>query len=207
MLGLNMLYLQDNNKSISKNDIGQKFIKITTANFEYDGEYFLDIMGKYIDKSESKNCIFEVNELIWQYLLDKTDTFKSKQFEEVLYDFSDEDDLQEAIEIYYAAFPTLSSLRRIIPRIPDGSVQAAANAKVIKHIKIHSNHPHPSINEETEQYVKIGKRKKVIINSINNDRKKYFLSLSFTNIIFFSQGQSLTCGFIKDIFLKITVKK
>lgn len=184
MLGLNMLYLQDNNKSISKNDIGQKFIKITTANFEYDGEYFLDIMGKYIDKSESKNCIFEVNELIWQYLLDKTDTFKSEQFKEVLYDFSDEDDLQEAIEIYYAAFPTLSSLRRIVPRIPDSSLQAAANGMVVDILSQYIN-SNGGIEKLSEELAEIQLIYSLIIGRCENDNEvdSYLQKLKDTKII------------------------
>ena len=184
MIGLNMLYLQDNNKSISKNDIGQKFIKITTANFEYDGEYFLDIMGKYIDKSESKNCIFEVNELIWQYLLDKTDTFKSEQFKEVLYDFSDEDDLQEAIEIYYAAFPTLSSLRRIVPRIPDSSLQAAANGMVVDILSQYIN-SNGGIEKLSEELAEIQLIYSLIIGRCENDNEvdSYLQKLKDTKII------------------------
>ena len=184
MLGLNMLYLQDNNKSISKNDIGQKFIKSTNKNFKYDGEDFLDIMGKYKDQSESKNCNFEVNELIWQYLLDKTDTFKSEQFEEVLYDFSDEDDLQEAIEIYYAAFPTLSSLRRIVPRIPDSSLQAAANGMVVDILSQYIN-SNGGIEKLSEELAEIQLIYSLIIGRCENDNEvdSYLQKLKDTKII------------------------
>lgn len=135
MLEVNMLYIQDNAKSIKASDIGKRFIKLNISNekFPYDGEDFPSVMGMYKDgKNKSDNCTFEVNELIWQYLQDNNGPRKKEDLEEVLYNLNNADDLEEAIQTYYNVFPTLSSLRRIVPRVPYDSVQAIANAKVIE---------------------------------------------------------------------------
>lgn len=208
MLGLNMLYLQDNNKSISKDDIGRKFINKdteTAGTFNYDGESFPDIMGKYTDNSENKNCAFEVNELIWQYLLDKTDNFKREEFKEVLYDFSDTDDLKEAIEIFYAAFPTLSSLRRIVPRIPDGIVQTAANQIVVDILGQYIE-SEGGIEELSEELAEIQLIYSLIIGRCENDHEvdSYLQKLKDTKII---EGGSYPGSIIGELYRYAENKK
>lgn len=104
-----------NIESIKPNDIDRNFISLNDPDkIDYDGE---EIEGggvldhKYQDSQ--RTCTFEIKELVWHYL--------EEQEKNLLYDFTTVDDVKEAIECWYKAFPKneISSLTRILPRIPD----------------------------------------------------------------------------------------
>lgn len=69
------------------------------------------------------NCTFEIKELVWHYLEEKEGGF--------LYNFTDIDDVEDAIECWYNSFPKneVSSLTRVLPRIPDPTpkIQSVVN--------------------------------------------------------------------------------
>lgn len=121
-----------NIESIKPADIDKNFISLNDPeSIDYDGEKIEG--GGVLDKKyqdHDRTCTFEIKELVWHYLEEK---------ENILYDFTDIDDVKTAIECWYKAFPKneISSLARILPRIPEPipDIQGVVNEFVKKKLK------------------------------------------------------------------------
>lgn len=130
MVSQNMLAIQNNGIEVPIDEI-EKDDFLDLKNSEkilYDEETFEN--GAVINKKYAY-CTFEINELIWQYIIDNKIKLK-KGTRKILNDLVGEKSVRNAIDDYYKTFPTLSSLRRVIPRIPCADDQATANDKVIQ---------------------------------------------------------------------------
>lgn len=122
-----------NIESINPNDIDKNFISLNDPkSIDYDGEKIEGggvLPQKYQDSQ--RTCTFEIKELVWHYL--------EEQEKNLLYDFTTVDEVQEAIECWYKAFPKneISSLARILPRIPDPTpdIQGVVNEFVKKKLE------------------------------------------------------------------------
>lgn len=157
MIDENMLIIrQKDGRCVDSRIITSNWINLNTRlKIEYDGEEFPKVLDK--------DYIFELNEIVWQYL-QKSET-------QILFDFASESDLEPAIETWYQAFGEkcqLSSLIRIIPRIPrtsskelDKKLQSTANEIVLSILDSDIDHADKSnfYNLQTVYSLIIGRAK------------------------------------------------
>ena len=73
----------------------------------YDGEVFKNIV--------SINYVFTVNDLIWEHLMQIDERRDNQHF---FYDLFTQNGIRQAFGHFFNTFPTASSLRRFLPRIP-----------------------------------------------------------------------------------------
>ena len=157
MIDENMLIIRQKDGScVDSKIITSNWINLNPRlKIEYDGEEFPKVLDK--------DYIFELNEIVWQYL-QKSET-------RILYDFASESDLEQAIETWYQAFGEkcqLSSLIRIVPRIPrtsskelDKKLQSTANEIVLSILNSDIDHADKSnfYNLQTVYSLIIGRAK------------------------------------------------
>ncbi len=128
MIDNNILYLYNQTTNLTIKDINDEFIDFNqNESYPYDGETFINVLGKNF-----KECTFELNELVIHYLQNRDDNE-----ERIIYKLDSAKFLKSAMEVWYSAFKNtypISSLRRILPRIPktnneilDNNLQDAAN--------------------------------------------------------------------------------
>ena len=79
---------------------------------QYDGETFNNIIPI--------QYTYTINEIVWEVLedIESKHLYDTEKWTPLFYDMADENGLREAMKVYYKTFPTVSSLRRILPRIP-----------------------------------------------------------------------------------------
>lgn len=104
-------YLQDNNAVLFSHELNGNMINYS-ADSIYDGEKLYSIVPVNIN--------FAFNELVWEELLVREKTVPIA--ERLLYDWTNFFEAKNAILSFYETFPTATSLRRMVARLPQTEI-------------------------------------------------------------------------------------
>ena len=127
-------YLADNNviwiansEGIIMNSVAINNIIAKRKEFSLSGKEKYTFDGEvYDDPIFPTSFSYGVNEIIWEHLekVDRERHLKSEISNTLLFDFQKKEGVIECAETYYSADERLSTLRRILPRIPRTACQA-----------------------------------------------------------------------------------
>ena len=134
-----------------------KALQEKTFSLEYeidDEEDFLFDDELYPDTPISTNYTYGVNEIVWNELIQEDANRHMNQAETLLKDFQNVKDVVRSAKEFYRAFPSIRSMRRILPRIPhtDCYDEAAENLWSFVYNKCKSMEP---LTEDCEEFLTV----------------------------------------------------
>ena len=160
-------------EKMSTKDFGIEYGMDQDSNFYFDGEF-------YKESPISTSYSYGVNEIVWNEIENQDADRHMNESETVLKDFQKTQDVVRSAKEFYRAFPYISSLRRILPRIPHTDCYAEVSECLWSFIFEKCDNSNPTELELQDFVITIG----ILISRANNldEAKKAITILLDKNI-------------------------
>lgn len=117
----NLIWVTDedgeNVEELLESNFDKKYGMDDDEHFEFDGE-----LEPYNETKISTKYRYSINEIVWECLeMENRRRRNSKKEETLIFDFHYHDHIYKSAKLFYSVFPYITTLRRIIPRLPQGN--------------------------------------------------------------------------------------
>ena len=117
--------------AVGIDQINNNDFRLSPARFEDHEDDFICEEEVFLDTKMSTKYVYGVNEIVWEYLK-KVDANKHEH--KLLFDYNKVDEIVESAQLYYYAVKRLSTLRRILSRVPYKDNRSEALSKLWSYV-------------------------------------------------------------------------